>query len=102
LQELTELVRSQVQPLLDRMTPIAQRHSLSLDFSSIQRIDAAGAGALVSLYCTASKAGHQFSVRNASHHVAETLALVGLDAVLLNANAEHVSKSGVAVMRPFV
>lgn len=100
VEELTELVRGFDQLLLERMTPIARRHSLTLDFSSIRRIDAAGAAALVTLYCISSKAGHQFMVVNATKHVVETLTLVGLDTLLLqqNANAEP---AVAAVMRPF-
>ena len=100
VEELTELVRGLDQPLLERMTPIAQRHSLTLDFSSIRRIDAAGAAALVTLYCISSKAGHQFTVVNASEHVVETLTLVGLDALLLQQDANP-APALAAVMRPF-
>ncbi|MGO9340344.1 MAG: lipid asymmetry maintenance protein MlaB [Terracidiphilus sp.] len=100
VRELTELVRGQDQLLLERMTPIAQRHSLTLDFSSIRRIDAAGAAALVSLYCIASKAGHHFMVVNANERVVETLALVGLDALLVSKNA-NAAPAVAAVMRPF-
>jgi anti-anti-sigma regulatory factor len=60
----------------------------------VERIDAAGIAALISLYSIASEAGHRFSVSNAAPRVAELLTLVGLDGILMSHNAEQTSHSG--------
>lgn len=83
---LTDLVRGQDRPLLDRLTPLVRRQSLSLDLSAVHRIDAAGITALIALYRTAHQAGHRFIVSNASPRIEKTLALVGLDRFLLSRN----------------
>ena len=82
-----ELVRGHDQRLLDRVLPLVNRQSVSLDLASVERIDAAGIAALVTLYSTACQAGHSFTVSNASPRVAHILALVGLDRYLLSRNA---------------
>jgi len=92
--DLTELVRGHDRRLLDRVTPLVCRQSLSLDLSSVQRIDAAGITALSALYRAAQEAGHRFTVSNASPRVAKILALVGLDRILLSQNAVRTSHSG--------
>ena len=84
---LTDLVRGQDRPLLDRLTPLVRRQSLALDLSSVQRIDAAGITALIALYRAAQQAGHCFTVSNASPRIVKTLALVGLDRFLISHNA---------------
>jgi anti-anti-sigma factor len=91
---LTELVRGQDQRLLDRMEPLVRQQSIALDLHSVQRIDAAGISALISLYRSACEAGHRFTVSNASPRVAEILALVGLDRILLAQDRMDVSHSG--------
>lgn len=78
-----ELVRGREQEILDRLQPLVHSRSVRLDLSSVGRIDAAGLAALVSLYCAASKAGHDFSVINPPSHVARILAIVGLDGILV-------------------
>ncbi len=85
--QLTELVRGTEQRLLEQITPLVQRQSVALNLASVERIDAAGIAALISLYRLASEAGHRFSVSGASPHVAELLALVGLDRILMSHNA---------------
>jgi len=92
--ELTELVRGQDQALVGRMAPLVRRQSVSLDLSSVQRIDAAGMAALVTLYCDACQAGHRFTVFNASRRVAQMLTLVGLDRILASHNAVQNSQFG--------
>jgi anti-anti-sigma factor len=87
METVTELVRGQDQLLLERYLPLARKESVALNFISVRRIDAAGVSALLSLYTTAHKAGHAFTILNASPHVAQTLALVGLDRILLSQNA---------------
>ena len=56
----SELVRGQEQKLLDELNPLVRKQSVYLDLSSIERIDAAGLAALITLYCDACKAGHSF------------------------------------------
>jgi anti-anti-sigma factor len=91
---MTELVRGSDRPLLDRLTPVVRRQSLSLDLSLVERIDAAGISALISLYRDALESGHRFTVCNASPRVAEILALVGLERILLSQNAIRAPHSG--------
>jgi anti-anti-sigma factor len=84
---LHELVRGQEHRLLDKLEPVVREQSVTLDMRQIDRIDAAGIAALISLYSTAHAAGNEFAIVNASHRVAEILALVGLDRILLSHNA---------------
>jgi|SRR5580692_5942668 anti-anti-sigma factor len=85
--DLHELVRGQEQDLVSRLTPLVRRQSVTLDLMHVERIDAAGIAALISLYGCACAAGNNFSVVNASTRVAEILALVGLDRILISRNA---------------
>ena len=91
--QLTELVRGTEHRLLEEMTPLVQRQNVALNLTSVERIDAAGIAALISLYRLASEAGHHFSVSSASPHVVELLALVGLDRILMSHNAKQPSHS---------
>jgi anti-anti-sigma factor len=84
---MTELVRGNHQHLLELLRPVVNRQSVILDLASIERIDAAGIAALVSLYTTARDAGNGFTVCNASSRVARILSLFGLDRILLSHNA---------------
>jgi anti-anti-sigma factor len=79
-----ELVRGREQEFLDALQPLVCSRSVRLDLRSIERIDAAGLAALVSLYSAASKAGHEFAVINPPRRVARILAIVGLDRILLS------------------
>ena len=81
--EVIELTRGREKELLAWLAPLVRRQSVTLDMRSIQRIDAAGISALVSLYASAQQAGHRFSVANLSPRVAEVLKLVGLYRILL-------------------
>ncbi|MGD0732587.1 MAG: STAS domain-containing protein [Terracidiphilus sp.] len=96
---LTELVRGRDQRLLDRLTPLVRRQSLILDLHSVERIDAAGIAALITLYRAASETGHRFAVSCASQRVAEILSLVGLKHILLSQNAIICSHSGDSLRR---
>ena len=78
-----ELVRGQEQYLIEIMEPIVRRQSVMLDLKKIDRIDAAGIAALISLYGSAHAAGHEFTIVNASRRVEEILTLVGLDRILI-------------------
>ena len=81
---IRQLVRGREQQFLEALQPLVDSRSVRLDLSSIERIDAAGLAALVSLYCAASKAGHGFAVVNPPRHVARILAIVGLDRILVS------------------
>ena len=52
---LTELVRGSEAGLIDEMTPMVQCGSVRLDLNRVERIDAAGIAALISLYRTAQR-----------------------------------------------
>ncbi|HTX77983.1 MAG TPA: STAS domain-containing protein [Terracidiphilus sp.] len=80
---ITELVRGTDQRLIALFTPLVQRQSIALDLGKIERIDAAGIAALITLYSDAAHAGHAFSVCNVSAHVTEILSLVGLAPILI-------------------
>ncbi len=88
----SELVRGQEQKLLDELNPLVRNQSVYLDLSSIERIDAAGLAALITLYCDACKAGHSFKVLRPGHHVREILALVGLDRILLSERSDAIPR----------
>jgi anti-anti-sigma factor len=81
--DVIELISGREQELLHWLSPLVRRQSVTLDLVSVQRIDAAGISALVSLYSIAQQAGHRFSVANLSPRVAEVLKLVGLERILL-------------------
>jgi len=98
--EMTELVRGNEQGLLQRVAPLATRQNVCLDMSSVERIDAAGIAALISLYACARDAGHNFSICGVSHRVAEILNLVGLDHLLESHNVMLNSHTGPQMERP--
>ncbi|MGD0682898.1 MAG: STAS domain-containing protein [Terracidiphilus sp.] len=81
--EVIELIRGREKELLAWLAPLVCRQSVTLDMHAIQRIDAAGISALVSLYTCARQAGHRFSVMHPSPRVAEVLKLVGLERILI-------------------
>jgi anti-anti-sigma factor len=87
--KITELVRGSEQQLLERLQPLVRRQSVTLDLENIERIDAAGLAALITLYCDACKAGYRFTIVNPSPRVREILAIVGLDALLVSQNMEE-------------
>ncbi len=83
-----ELVRGQEQQFIDELQPLVRSQSVRLDLSRIERIDAAGLAALISLCRDARRAGYEFTVVNPSRHVARMLTLVGLDRIVARANQE--------------
>lgn len=85
--DMQELVRGHEQCLVERLTPVVRQQNVTLDLRHIERIDAAGIAALISLYGLAKSAGNEFTVANALPRVAEILRLVGLDHFLLSHNA---------------
>ncbi|HUY95899.1 MAG TPA: STAS domain-containing protein [Terracidiphilus sp.] len=82
----TELVRGTEERLVTLLAPLVQRQSVALDFGKIERIDAAGIAALITLYTDAIHSGHSFTVCNLSAHVAEILSVVGLAPILIARN----------------
>jgi anti-anti-sigma regulatory factor len=67
---------------------------VTLDLGRVERIDAAGISALLSLYVSAREAGRCFTVVNLSPHVAEILTLVGVKLVLTSHIVATNSQSG--------
>jgi anti-anti-sigma factor len=92
--EMTELVRGDEQRLVQRVAPLLREKDVALDLHKVDRIDAAGISALISLYSSARSAGHEFSVCNVSERVGEILSLVGLEPILVSHNAVHGSHCG--------
>ncbi len=86
---MTELVRGKEEEFLKELQPLVHRGSVRLDLSRTERIDAAGLAALISLYCDACQAGHEFIIVHPSRHIAQILTLVGLDRILLSHDAEE-------------
>ena len=80
---LRDFVRGQEQELIEELKPLVRSQSVRLDLSLVERIDAAGLAALVSLYRSAREAGHVFAVVNPSCRAARIIALAGLDRVLV-------------------
>lgn len=81
---VTSLVRGAESHLLEQVMPILRHHSVWLDLGRVERIDAAGIAALITLYRAARDAGRCFGVTNPTPHVREILRLVGLDKFLMN------------------
>jgi len=80
---LKELVRGQEQGFLEELAPAVVRENVALDFGAVERIDAAGLAALITLYTDACKAGHTLTVSRPNRHVQEILQIVGLDRILV-------------------
>jgi len=97
---LRELVRGNEQLLLERVAPLVRRQSICLDLSSVERIDAAGVAALISLYSIAHSAGQVFSICGALPRVREILGLLGLEPILACHNVVYTSQSGQQFERP--
>lgn len=85
--DLHELVRGQEREFVERISPVVERQNVTLDLGHLERIDAAGIAALITLYGHAHRAGNEFRVVNASHRIAEILTIVGLDRILLSHDA---------------
>jgi anti-anti-sigma factor len=98
--DLSELVRGEEQRLVERMAPVVRSQSVLLDLRHVRRIDAAGIAALITLYGCARETGHDFTVLNVTPRVAEILALVGLDRILLSHNVDHKSQCESCFERP--
>ena len=81
-----ELVRGTEAQVIDELLPRVKQESVALNLSGVERIDAAGIAALITLYCSAVEAGTDFSVIDPSPHVLELLRLVGLESILVAAS----------------
>ncbi len=89
-----ELVRGREQEILAELMPLVHSQSVLLDLSLTERIDAAGLAALISLYCEACAAGHEFAVINPPRRIARVLEIVGLDRVLGSEGSEECRRQG--------
>ncbi len=81
---IRELTRGHEGPLQEWLSPQVRQRNVTLDLGSVERIDAAGISALISLYKCAREAGHCFTISKVSPRVAGILELVGLDRALLS------------------
>jgi anti-anti-sigma factor len=90
---LTELVRGTDHVLVNYVEPLVRTSNVTLDCKAIERVDAAGIAALITLYGIAQEAGNTFYVCNLKTHVAEILALVGLDRILVEQESSYSSHS---------
>jgi anti-anti-sigma factor len=81
--ESAELVKGQEHQLVARLDAVVRRESIVLDLGAVERVDAAGLAALITLYAEACQAGHSFTLSRPNRHVREILKLVGLDKILL-------------------
>ena len=81
---MTDLVRGNDHCLVAQMEPLVRRQNVALDLNTVDRIDAAGISALILIYGCAHDSGHEFRLCNVPARVADILALVGLDAILLS------------------
>lgn len=85
---ISDLVRGAEARLLEQLMPLVRRQRVWLDLRRVERIDAAGIAALITLYRAACEAGRCFAVMNPTPHVREILTLVGLDRFLLAEDPE--------------
>ncbi len=78
-----ELVRGTESEVVAELLPRVQLESVALNLAGVERIDAAGIAALITLYCSSVEAGTDFSVIMPSQHVREMLRIVGLESILV-------------------
>jgi len=78
-----ELVRGTEAQIMRELLPRVKQESVALNLSGVERIDAAGIAALITLYCSSIEAGKDFSIVAPSPHVLELLQIVGLDSILM-------------------
>ena len=98
--DLRELVRGDEQCLVERVAPLLRERDVVLDLNQVERIDAAGSAALISLYSPARNYGHAFSVKCVSPRVEELLTLVRLDEILISQPAVFASRCEEQFARP--
>ena len=85
---MTELVRGSDLRLVGHVEPLVRVTDVILNCAGIERIDAAGIAALVSLYGSAQSSGHSFHVCNVKARVREILTLVRLNHILVACDAD--------------
>jgi anti-anti-sigma factor len=90
----SELVRGTETNIVNALLPRVREESIALDLSNVERIDAAGIAALITLYCTAIEAGTEFSVVDPSSHVLELLCIVGLAPILVSRTVSETAGAG--------
>lgn len=61
---------------------LADGHAVVVDLSGLSVCDSTGLGAMVRLYRRARSAGQPFVLRNPRQHVAEVLAMTGIDKII--------------------
>lgn len=96
---LKELVRGNEHRLIERLMPLVRSRSLVLDLNAVERIDAAGVSALIGLYRSAREAGQRFTIVNPRPQIAQVLALLGLEKVLMSQNAESMPHFGLRAVQ---
>lgn len=82
-----KLILGEDASFLAHVAPLVRDYNVTLDFSKVERVDAAGISALLALYHGANDSGHCFRVINVSNRVAQIFSVVGLDRFLLSHNA---------------
>lgn len=97
--EMTDLIRGTSAGLLERLMPLVLERNVTLDLTGVERMDAAGISALLTLYCRACEAGNRFSLINVPMRVSQILAVVGLDRLLLSHNPVQSSQYGAGLHR---
>jgi anti-anti-sigma factor len=91
---LHELVRGEETNFVEEVAAQLRLHSVELDLSAVDRIDAAGIAALLSLYAQAHHLGRSLTIVALSRHVKEILTLVGLEPLLVSHNVINAPQSG--------
>jgi anti-anti-sigma regulatory factor len=86
--EAVEFVRGKEESFIEELNPLVLSRSITLDMHAVERIDAAGIAALISLYCVATQSGHCFTISRATPRVEEILLLVGLERILVAHGAD--------------
>ena len=87
---LRELVRGTESEFVNEIADKLRMGDVELDLDAVQRIDAAGIAALISLHLLARDLGRSLTIIFLSRHVKEILNLVGLEPIL---SSHYVSKS---------
>jgi len=94
------LIRGCEEAFLAEMEARAMAEDLELDLGQVERIDAAGIGALVKLRGVALAAGRRLSITSASRRAAEILHLVGLDSAFQSRNAVSPLSASNSLLHP--
>jgi anti-anti-sigma factor len=78
-----ELVRGTEAQVIRELLPRVKQESVTLNLAGVERIDAAGIAALITLYCSSVEARTEFYIVDPSPHVLELLRIVGLESILI-------------------